>query len=362
MKRFLLLLLLFACAIQSRAQSIHQIVDSLRRTYEIPELAVAVVKPDTVPLLHVCGYHRADLMKASDTALITDYFHLGSNSKAITGFIAAWLVEKRKLKWNTRFFDLYPQWRRKSQEVYLDMDLSELLAHRAWIPAYSSDTFYKGLPEFKGTTAERRAEFGKYLIQQPPVPIDEKPIHYSDAGYTLAALMMEKASGKTWEQLVEIVLNEKLHLCYSIGWPGSIDSNQPWGHYLKKSTLIPCSGDSITDFRFIEPAANVSMTLPEYARFIQLNLQGQIGKGNVLKAATYEYLHFGLDQYSIGWANRTGTGSLKIEHSGSAGLFFCYTLVDSSIATAYIVIANRGGESVQKATEILLEILKLKYP
>lgn len=361
MKRIIHFVLFVVCVQEASAQRLAQITDSMRRAFEIPALAIAVVKPDTIPVLFVTGYHRADRKIVEDSVSVYDYFHLGSNSKAITGFIAAWLVEKGKLRWDTKFFKSYPSMLKGSQSAYLNMTLSDLLAHRARIPAFTNGSEFDSLPTFKGNVAERRRQFAKYLVQQTPVPDDNLPFHYSNAGYTLAALMLEKASSKTWEQLVQEVLGKKLKLRYRMGWPNRKDTCQPWGHWMEGPELKPLGPDIAYNLNLIEPAGDVSMPLPDYARFIQLNLQGQEGESNFLKARTYEFLHFGLEKYSIGWANREDNGKIQTEHAGSAGTFFCYTLVDKTASTAYIIIANVGAECAEDAVRGMLKVLKAEY-
>ncbi len=54
------------------------------------------------------GHHSVNL---KDTATINDKFHIGSNTKAMTTFIIAKYVEKNKLKWDTKFFDLFSDWK-----------------------------------------------------------------------------------------------------------------------------------------------------------------------------------------------------------------------------------------------------------
>ena len=45
------------------------------------------------------------------------------------------------------------------------------------------------------------------------------------------------------------------------------------------------------------------MPINDYARFIQLNLEGLSGKNNFLKSETYHFLHDSKEKYAIGWAN-----------------------------------------------------------
>ena len=103
------------------------------------------------------------------------------------------------------------------------------------------------------------------------------------------------------------------------------------------------------------------MTLPDYSKFIQFNLQGLSGKDNVLKSSTYNFLHFGLNEYSIGWGNLRKNEIQISEHSGSAGTFFCYTLLDKSKHLAYIIVANSGTKGTQEGVFKLLGVLRKKY-
>ncbi len=97
------------------------------------------------------------------------------------------------------------------------------------------------------------------------------------------------------------------------------------------------------------------MTVTDYAKFIQLNLSGLRGKNNLLKAETYNYLHYGHDKYAVGWLNVNGTGKQLSEHAGSAGTFYCYTLINKEKNIAYIVMANAATEKALKGVFQLLD-------
>lgn len=52
---------------------------------------------------------------------------------------------------------------------------------------------------------------------------------YSNAGFIAAAMMLEKVTGSTWEELM-MQLSDDLNLNLYIGWPVDYNSNQPKGH------------------------------------------------------------------------------------------------------------------------------------
>lgn len=351
----------FALSYNLKAQNLSHTADSLRIANRIPEIAFAVIKADTILEMQAIGFHRADLSNESTKATLKDYFHLGSNTKAITGFIAGYLVENNKIKWTTPLFELFPEWKKDTDTAYRAVTLADLLSHRARIRPYTSGLEFKQLPIFKGTPADCRLQFAHHLIKESPVPQNAASFNYSNAGYSIAAAMLEKASGKTWEALVEEVLKAKLHLHYKLGWPNKDDENQPWGHWIENGQLKALPPDLAYNLNLAEPAGDISMTLPDYARFIQLNLQGTTGTSNLLKADTYNFLHFGLKQYAIGWGSTQTADRQFIEHTGSAGTFFCHTVIDKNKKIAYIVVANSATEKIQQAITQLLIKMSKKY-
>jgi len=361
MNRLIVSIVFLATVLTAKTQNIQTFVDSLMQTGQIPELGYAVISADSILELQTVGFHRTDLKNEKTRAEITDYFHLGSNTKAITGFVAAYLVENNKIKWTTKFFDLFPDWKKQSNPAYSEITLAYLLSHRAKIQPYTSGLEYQELPDFKGDKSEKRKQFAKYLLIEKPVIDNGKVYNYSNAGYTVAALMLEEVSGKTWEQLTKEIMLTKLNVNIEFSWPNKISLNQPYGHWIENGTLQSLAPDINYNLELGEPAGDISMTLPDYTKFIQLNLQGLLGKDNVLKASTYNYLHFGLADYSIGWSNVNKDDKQFSEHSGSAGTFFCHTLIDKTNKLAYIIVANSATGETQQGIFKLLDRLIKKY-
>lgn len=101
----------------------------------------------------------------------------------------------------------------------------------------------------------------------------EKLYNYSNAGYSIAALMLEKVSRKTWEQLTNQIMAKAMNVDVQYGWPNRRSLNQPYGHWIENDTLKPLPPTVDYDLALGEPAGDISMTLPDYAKFIQLNLK-----------------------------------------------------------------------------------------
>jgi D-alanyl-D-alanine carboxypeptidase len=359
MNQKLIFIILLFIGINCSAQNVSRKADSIRIKYEIPEMAYAVITPDKVIDEQYLGYHKIGASTRKDTARRSDYFHLGSNTKAITGFIAAYLVEHHKIRWSTKIFDLFPQWKNLADSAYYKITLQDLLSHRGRIQPYTSGLEYQELPNFKGSKAKRRQQFAAYLLREKPVPAVENVIYnYSNAGYSIAAAMLEKATSSTWEQLVEVVINNQLHLKARFGWPNKSSIDEPWGHWIENNKLIPVPGAIAYNLDLSEPAGDISMTLPDYIKLTQLHLIGLSGTDNILKSVTYNFLHYGLKGYAIGWGNNIKGDTKLSDHSGSAGTYFCYALFDGVKNKAYVIMINSATDKAQKGLFELLAILR----
>ncbi len=357
--KLLLQLFLLSISLMLHGQKTAQYADSIRIAYKIPELSYAVVEATSTLEIAALGKHAVTL---PDTATLQDRFHLGSNTKAMTAFMIAKYVEKGKLKWTTRFFDLFPEWRAKSNPAYTNITLQDLLSHRARIQPFQGENDPE-IPLFKGSNAEKRKQFGQFVLTVQPVTLDEQnPFVYSNAGYTLATLMVEKVTGKTWEQLVEKVFNKDLKLHIGFSWPDNQKRKDTWGHSTENDVLTPIPSSNDYHLDYTEPAGDLNSTLPDYIKFIQLNLQGLKGQNNYLKATTYHLLHKGMDHYAMGWFNMYENGKELSVHSGT-GAFTYFTLVhiDRITQKAYIIFTNSFNDNTQQGVRLVMRRLKQNY-
>ena len=253
---------------------------------------------------------------------------------------------------------MYPDFKNNSNSEYYTITLLDLLSHRAKIQPFTDGTQYKNLPQFSGNKHQQRKNFVKEVLTLPAYSDTNKKYSYSNAGYSVAALMLEKVSSTTWEELVDFVLKQKLDLDYVFGWPNRYNKFQPWGHWLENEKLNPVSPNSDYSLKLAEPARDISLRIHDMAKFLQLNIQGLSGQDNLLKSETYQFLHCGLDYYSIGWVNYSNE-KLKIsEHTGSDGTFFCFVQIDRIKHLGYVIMVNSGTKKAQEGVFKMMEILK----
>ena len=87
------------------AGSIEASLETIRRQYNLPGLAAAIVKNGAITERAAIGVRRAgDTTKVS----IDDKWHVGSITKSMTATVAARLVDKGRLQWSTTVAEALP--------------------------------------------------------------------------------------------------------------------------------------------------------------------------------------------------------------------------------------------------------------
>ncbi len=339
----------------SNGQTTAQFADSIRIKYKIPELAYAVLSSDSIIELKVLGFHKVN---TKSKAQISDRFRIGSNTKTVTSYIAALMVKQGKIKWDTKFFDLYPELKQKSNAAYYDYTLQDFITFRAnlmsWTYTYETPTE----KEIKGDEQNQRYEFVSWVLQQNP-DTTKKVTYWSNPSYVAVGLMLEKVSGKDYKKLVTELGNE-LNITFGFGQPNNIDKNEPWGH---DENLIPEKPSQNYKLNWLSSAGNINVSLPDYCKFIQLQLEGLNGKSKVFSAEEFSYFHFGLPKFSYGWQIYLDEATnLKYSyHKGNPGTFLSKVFICKETNRAFIFFTNIQSEDAENGITILFNELSNKY-
>ena len=174
------------------------------KQYQVPGAAVAVVQNGKVALLK--GYGVRDVTKPGAVNENT-IFQLASVTKTLTAAAGATVVDDGKLDWDKPIFNYLPEF--VGYDPYMTRWLTErdVLAQRTGWPAFTGDQ----LDSFGYDRAEilRRLRFFK-----PRYSLREVA-QYSNPGFFLAGEGAARASGQSWNDLVEKRLFKPLEMSRS---------------------------------------------------------------------------------------------------------------------------------------------------
>jgi len=372
----LLLLCAFSCsdAEGTRSQSalpraaagrldLQQTLERIRREDDLPGLAAAIARSDGSIKAAAVGVRR---LGNSDPIQLTDRFHIASCTKSMTATLAAMLVEQGRLRWTSRLTDILPELRSKIRPEYRHVTLEQLLAHAARIPAYTQfgPERLEELKSLEGTPTQQRFAFLTQVLSSEAPNRGTGDEAYSNAGYTVAALILEKATGESWEQLLRTRLFQPLGMEHvGFGWPATRDSpEQPRGHLRRDGRVEPQPlDDSYLLPVALWPAGAVNGSIGNLARYAADHLRGLRGEKALLSSASYQKLHHTLDGkaegFTLGWGVRSELEWGTVHYgAGSGGTFFTRILIVPQRDVA-IVVASNSGEAARATREVLDTLL-----
>ena len=175
-------------------QTLGETVERVRERFEVPGIAVAVVKDGKVVLEQGWGVReqgRPERVQA-DTL-----FAIASNTKAFTALSLNLLAEQGRLSMDDKVIDHLPAFRMSDAYVTQQMTLRDLLSHRSGLGLGAGDLLF--WPATSYSNAEVVARLGK-------VPLDggfRERYAYDNILYAVAQQVIEKVSGQPFDVFLQ---------------------------------------------------------------------------------------------------------------------------------------------------------------
>ena len=338
-------------------------VEGFRADTGVPGVAVVVVDHDRVDVA-TSGVRQVG---RNDAIARDDLFQLGSETKAVTAALLARLVEQGRLRWDATLAELFPAWRDRMHPAYRDVTLAQLLRHRAGLPRDFDDAAFAGLQGvLTGDPLADRSAAGLWFLQQPPVSVPGSAMVYSNVGYMIAGLIAQAVGGATYEQLAAREVLQPLHLAGRFGLPEDAGGATPVGHVPGADGWQPIryNPDLGTEAQFrqwlfaLDAAGGLSLSAPDYGRFLLEQLHGLQGRSAYLTQADVALMHTPVDGYGFGWGvvDVPGLGPVSL-HSGTAGTYYVTNRVIPGKDRAVAVMCNCRGEDAARRIEAFADAL-----
>lgn len=325
---------------------VSQMLEKIRVKHNFPALVATVVVDGKIVVTNAVGFRKNG---GAEKVTVEDKFHLGSVTKSMTATVAAMLVEQGKISWATTIGEAFPELKSEIHPDYLGVTLEQFLSHRSGAPGDAPGDLWRKAWAAKGSGAEQRLAFIKGILARKPEAKPGTKFIYSNQGYTIAGVMLEKATGKTWEDLMRTMLFEPLGMTSAgFGVPASLDKvDQPWGHTKKiLSEIKPIPpGPNADNPLAISPAGAVHCSLGDLAKYVAFHMAGERGESKLLKAESFKKLHTSAgDDYALGWMvlKRPWANGRALMHNGSNTMFYVVVWMAPDKNCAVIVATNVG--------------------
>jgi CubicO group peptidase (beta-lactamase class C family) len=163
------------------------------QTFEVPGLALAVVKDDAVIVAKGYGVRKLGEPAPVDARTL---FGIASNTKAFTATALGLLVEEGKIEWDAPVIRYLPAFAMWDPFVTREITIRDLLVHRSGLGLGAGDLLW--WPE---STYDRK-EIARRLRFIPPATSFRSAYAYDNVLYLVAGELIEAMSGQTWEAFI----------------------------------------------------------------------------------------------------------------------------------------------------------------
>ncbi|WP_046656825.1 serine hydrolase [Lysobacter capsici] len=180
-------------ALPEQLQDFDAYVDAVRKQFDVPGIAVAIVKDGRIVLERGYGLRELGKPEAVDAHTL---FAIASNTKAFTSASLSMLADEGKLSLDDRVIDQLPWFRMSDPYVTREMRVRDLLAHRSGLGLGAGDLLYWPGTDYSNEEVARR------LAEVPLSGGFRGQYAYDNILYGVAQLVIEKASGQSYREFL----------------------------------------------------------------------------------------------------------------------------------------------------------------
>jgi CubicO group peptidase (beta-lactamase class C family) len=177
------------------SKQIDSLVELTLKTFDVPGIAVAVVKDGQ--LVHAKGYGVRSL-RTQEKMTETTLFGVASNSKAFTAAALGMLQEEGKLTYDSKVRDFIPEFKMYDPYVTEEFTIRDLLTHRSGLGLGAGDLMF--WPDSSDFTKKDIIHNLRYL---KPVSSFRSKYDYDNLLYVVAGEVIARASGMSWEAFIQ---------------------------------------------------------------------------------------------------------------------------------------------------------------
>lgn len=298
----LLLILSAAAAAQDMARQVDEYVNRYVKNNQFSG-AVLVAKGGKVVLSKGYGMANYELDVAN---VAQTKFRLGSITKQFTAMAILQLQEKGLLSVDDPITKYFPDYK-----IAEKVTIHHLLSHTSGIHNFTND------PEY-GQTMTLPSPIEKTIARFKDKPLDFAPGEkwdYSNSGYILLGAIIEKVSGKSYEEYLKENIFQPLGMT-NTGYDHSdvILKNRAAGYQMSKGKMVN--------------ASYLDMSIPHAAGALYSNVEDlylwdrALYTEKLVKKATLEKIFTPVkNDYGYGWAIENQKGHKRISHNGGINGF-----------------------------------------
>ncbi len=338
--------------VDTRSAFLTAIVESVRSTYDLPAMSGAIVTRDG----GVFGRAETGRRRASVSTPVgtSDLWHIGSNQKAISAHVAGIAVADGKISWTTTLADAYPALSGTMRAEYRNVTLRQLFGHLGGIIPNVSNNAVAG----SGSLTAQRANIASWATSLAPTGGGVGTFTYSNTGYMIAANMVERAMGISWEDMMQTRLLAPLGIT-GFGWGAAPAAQNPIGQQRSGSSWTEWPGSDNPPFASASGRSHWS--IDGYSTVLQDIMKADQGQSALVPQAIARVntTSQSSQNYGSGWAISSGAwtaGGRGVSHDGSNNLNYARMQVALDRGVAVFGITNAHDTGSNRSNDAMVQL------
>lgn len=336
--------------------------------WKIPGLAVAIVQGDRIIYKGALGVRK---LGAPEPVTENTLFQIGSTSKAFTTALVAMMVDEGKFKWNDPVINYLTDFRMYDPWVTSQCEIVDLMAQRSGLPEHSGD-----MQSFLGFDRAHIIESMKY---QKPVSSFRSEFAYQNNMFLVAAKLVEKSTGRSWEDNVQSRIFTPLGMSASSTDLKSYRESSDVAslHVSREGQVVPLSMKwPYINWSYIYgPAGGINSTILDMTRWVRLQMgDGAFEGKRIISEKNLSFLHSPRtaaaeiaavpnQYYCQGWVYRENGEYPIVWHNGGTTGHKTMVAFIPRLSLGIVVLSNLGGSELPDALAwYLFDLYQGRHP
>ncbi len=354
----LCLLTLFASAQSKKTKTadpltgIDTLFNRILKDQQVAGFAVAVVSGDQV--IYSKGFGYRDLENKKPVTPNT-LFAIGSSTKAFTSSLIGLLAKEGKLSLDGRATSYLPQLRFFNDQMNNTITLRDMMCHRTGLSRYD-------LSWFVFNTSNRDSLIQRVRYMEPTAGIREK-WQYNNFMFLAQGMVVEKLTGKTWEQNIKERFFEPLEMNRSNTSIAELEKDADASLPYTVNSLNAIEKVDYYNIDGMGPAGSINSSVNDMTHWLKTWISGGSYKGKeilptsyVREAASSQMVMGGgmpaedpdiyLSDYGLGWMISSYRGHYMVEHGGNINGFSASVSLFPTDKLGIVVLTNQNTSGV----------------
>ncbi len=348
--------LALAAAAVCPAQDVDALVERARKEFDVPGIAVAIVKDGKMVLEKGYGVRRTG-QPAPVTA--DTLFRIASNTKAFTAAALAILVDEGRIHWNDRVVNLMPGFQMYDSYVTREMTVTDLLVHRSGLGLGEGDLMF-----FPPSNLTREQILQRLRFLKPATSF-RSGYAYDNLLYLVAGQLIPAVAKTSWDEFVRRRIFTPLGMTHS----GTDTETLLRGgdvaipHSKISGKLEPLEQENVDNNA---PAGSIVSCVSDLAKWVTVQLdRGKTANGRLFSEAQSKMMWTGQTilpagsgpealrpnfyEYGLGWFLRDYRGKRVVFHTGVLAGFVSRVLMVPDLKLGIVVLTNQEEEGAHSA-------------